>query len=38
MKREDIQPGLIVYTCLIQSCIKAKDIIKAEQLFDEMRN
>ena len=24
MKKEGVRPGLIVYTCLIQTCIKSK--------------
>ena len=24
MKKEGVKPGLIVYTCLIQTCIKSK--------------
>jgi pentatricopeptide repeat protein len=37
MRNEGIEPGLIVYTCLIQSCIRAKEITKAVDLFEEMR-
>lgn len=36
MKILKIKPGIIVYTCLIQSCIRANDIETAEKLFREM--
>jgi pentatricopeptide repeat protein len=38
MKEEKVEPGLIVYTCLIQSCIRAREIPSAIKLFDEMRS
>ena len=37
MKHSNVKPGLIVYTCLIQSCIRAFDIDTAVKLFREMQ-
>ena len=37
MKSEGIKPGLIVYTCLIQTCIRAKELAQATVLFYEMK-
>jgi len=36
MKNDQLRPGLIVYTCLIQGCIKSKKIDKVVELFREM--
>ncbi len=38
MKRENIAPGLIVYTCLIQTCIKARQFGTAMEIFKEMKS
>lgn len=37
MKVASVKPGLIVYTCLIQTCISADRITKAEELFQQMK-
>ena len=37
MKKESVKPGLIVYTCLIQTCIKAKQLKTAQQIFNDMK-
>lgn len=36
MRKNKIQPGIIVYTCLIQTCIKSGDIHTALKKFEEM--
>ncbi len=38
MKLLGIKPGLIVYTCIIQACIKHKKIHLILPLYDEMKN
>lgn len=38
MKHSNVKPGLIVYTCLIQSCIRASQIDTAVKLFKEMQS
>lgn len=37
MKVANVKPGLIVYTCLIQTCIGGDRIEKAEELFRQMK-
>ncbi len=37
MKDWKIKPGLIVYTCLIQTCIKSGDIKTALEKFEDMK-
>lgn len=37
MKTRRIRPGLIVFTCLIQACIKHKTIENLMPLYEEMR-
>jgi pentatricopeptide repeat protein len=37
MKKEGVRPGLIVYTCLIQTCIKSRQIVIAQQIFNDMK-
>jgi pentatricopeptide repeat protein len=37
MKREGVKPGLVVYTCLIQTCVRNNLCEEAEQLFREMQ-
>lgn len=36
MKRRGVKPGLVVYTCLLQTCLRTKNPDKAEELFSEM--
>ena len=36
MKSNGVEPGLIVYTCLIQTCIKSKDMETSLKLYREM--
>ena len=38
MKKNRVIPGLIVYTCLIQTCLKCKNFSKAIHLFEELKN
>lgn len=38
MKDRRIKPGLIVYTCLIQTCIKSNEIEIALQKFKDMKS
>lgn len=37
MKALGVTPGIVVYTCVIQSCIKAQQILIALKKFDEMK-
>lgn len=37
MKSLGVTPGIVVYTCVIQSCIKAQQILIALKKFDEMK-
>ena len=37
MRISNVRPGLIVYTCLIQTCICLGSIEKAEELFQRMK-
>lgn len=38
MHKERVRPGHIVYTCLIQTCIKARQLGTALEVFDEMKS
>jgi len=38
MKLSKIKPGLIVYTCLIQTCIKSHQLKNAIGLFKDMKD
>jgi len=37
MKKNNVKPGMIVFTCLIQTCIRTKNIEKAIEVFDNLR-
>jgi pentatricopeptide repeat domain-containing protein 1 len=37
MKREGVAPGMIVYTCLLQTCIRSKQIHKALSIYEDMK-
>jgi len=36
MKKYNVKPGLVNYTCIIQTCIHIKDIDKALEKFNAM--
>lgn len=36
MRKDNVRPGLFVYTCLIQTCLQEKMIDKALEYFKEM--
>lgn len=38
MKVAGVKPGIIVYTCLIQTCLKANQLKTALGLFKDMKN
>lgn len=38
MKKEGVRPGLIVYTCLIQTCIRCEQVNLAHQIYTDMKN
>jgi len=37
MKKNNVKPGIIVYTCLIQIAIRTRNICKAIDLFDALK-
>ena len=38
MRENNVQPGIIVYTNLITTCLKAKKIDKVEKILSEMKH
>mmetsp|Transcript_11330 Transcript_11330/g.1764 ORF Transcript_11330/g.1764 Transcript_11330/m.1764 type:complete len:84 (+) Transcript_11330:658-909(+) len=37
MKEEFVKPGIIVFTCLVQTCVKTKNMPKLVEIYEELK-